>query len=99
MNTLLSNGIIAQLVDEHLDRLSQIKPINDTDDSGLLRFEFVSIIAESGLLFKTNGQQTLDVKEVKKLNYTIAKHHMLFITTACSCCRSSRRTRPSHALG
>ena len=44
MNTLLSNGIIAQLVDEHLDRLSQIKLINDPDDSGLLRFEFVSVL-------------------------------------------------------
>ena len=74
----LEKGNIAQLVDEHLDRLSQIKPINDTNVSGLLRFNFVSVLVESGLLFKTNGPQTLEVKEVNKLNDTIAQHHMLF---------------------
>ena len=82
----LKRGLIVQLVDEQLDRLSQIKPINDTDDSGLLRFVFVSVIAESDLLFKTNGRQTLEVKEVKKLNDTIAQHHMLFTIIISSCC-------------
>ena len=92
------NDIIAQLVDEHLDRLSQIKPINDTDVSGLLRFEFVSLLAESSLLFKTNGRQTLEVKDDNKLNDAIAQHHMFIITSASSCCWFSRRTRPSHGL-
>ena len=43
---LLGKDVIAQLVDEHLDRLSQIKSTNDTITSGLLRFEFVSVLAE-----------------------------------------------------
>ena len=74
----LRKDIIAQLVDEHLDRLSHNKSINDANISGLLRFEFVSVLAENGLLFKTNDPQTLEVEEVNKLNYTIAKHYMLF---------------------
>ena len=78
------NDVIAQLVDEHLDRFSLNKPLNDTNVSGLLRFEFVSILAESDLLFKTNGRQTPEVKEVNKLNNTIAQHHRLFIITSAS---------------
>ena len=31
--------------------------------------------------FKTNGPQTLVVKEDNKLNYTIAQHHMFFFIT------------------
>ena len=93
------NDIIAQLVNEHFARLSQIKPNNDTNVSGLLRFEFVSVLTETDMLFKTNGLQTLEVKEVNKLNDTIAQHHMLFfIASASSRCRFHRRTRPSHIL-
>ena len=46
MGMLLGKDVIAQLVDEHLDRLSQIKSTNDTIISGLLRFKFVSVLAE-----------------------------------------------------
>ena len=62
------------MVDEHLDQLSQIKPINDADVSGLQRFGFVSAIAQSGLLFKTNCPQPLVVKDANKLNDAIAQH-------------------------
>ena len=34
MNMLWPKDVIAQLVDEHPDRLSQIKPIDDTNVSG-----------------------------------------------------------------
>ena len=99
MSMVRRKDIIAQLVDEHLDRLSQIKSINDINDSGLLRFEFVSVLTESDMLVKTNGQQPLEVKKVNKLNDTIAQHHMLFfIASASSRCRFHRRTRPSHIL-
>ena len=76
--------VIAQLVDEHRDRLSQIKPINDTNVSGLLPFEFVSVLTESDMLFKTNGLQTLEVNDVNKLNDAIAQHHMLFFIASAS---------------
>ena len=36
------------------------------------------------MLFKTNGLQTLEVKEVKKLNNPIAQHHILFTKIICS---------------
>ena len=78
MRMLWRKDVIAQLVDEHPDRLSQIKPINDTNVSGVLGFVFVSVSAENDRLFKTDGRQTLEAKEVNKLNDTIAKHHMLF---------------------
>ena len=32
------------------------------------------------MFFKTGGPQTLEVKEVNKLNGTIAQHHMLLFT-------------------
>ena len=38
MRMLWRNDVFAQLVDEHLDQLSLIKPINDADVSGLQRF-------------------------------------------------------------
>ena len=60
-----------------MDRLSQIKPNNDTNVLGLQCFDFVSVLVESDLFFKTDGPQTLEVKEVSKLNDTIAQHHML----------------------
>ena len=44
----------------------------------LLRFEFVSVLAESDILFKTNSLQPLVVNEVNKLDDTIAQHHTLF---------------------
>ena len=94
----LEKGIIAQLFDEHLDRLSQIKSINYTNFSGLLRFEFVSVLAESELLFKANSPQTLEVKADNKRNDTIAQHHMLFIIHRFILL-TSQRTRPSHAFG
>ena len=94
----LEKGIIAQLFDEHLDRLSQIKSINYTNFSGLLRFEFVSVLAESDLLFKANCPQTLEVKADNKRNDTIAQHHMLFIIHRFILL-TSQRTRPSHAFG
>ena len=53
----LENGSHSQLVDEHPDQLSHIKPTNDTHVSGVLRFKFVSILAESGLLFKTKARR------------------------------------------
>ena len=99
MSMLWGNHVIAKLVDEHLDRLSQVKSINDINVSRLPRFESVSVLAEGNVLLKTNGRRPLDVKEVNKLNDTIPQHHTFFITSAGSCCRSSRMTRPSHALG
>ena len=78
MSMLRRKDVIAQLVYEHMDRLSQNKPINDTDDSGLLRFDFVSVLSESDLLLKTNCLQPLEVNEDNKLTDTIAQHHMLF---------------------
>ena len=75
--------VIVQL-DEHLDRLSQIKQNNDTNVSGLLRFEFVSVLTESDMFIKTNGRQTLEVKEVNKLNDPIAQHHILFFIASAS---------------
>ena len=56
----MEKGLISQLVDEQLDRFSLHELISDINDSGLLRFEFVSVLAESSLLFKTAGRQTLD---------------------------------------
>ena len=50
-----------------------------TQRLGLLRFDFVSILAESGVVFMTNGLQPLVVKEDNKRNDTTAQHHMLFI--------------------
>ena len=99
MGMLWRKDVIAQLVYEHMDRLSRNKPINDTDDSGLLRFEFISVLTESDMLFKTNGRQTRDVKEVKKLNDIIAHTTCSSSSRACSRCCSSRRTRHSHAFG
>ena len=83
MGMLWRKDVIAQLVDEHLDRLSQIKSINDTNDSGMLRFVFVSVIAENDLLFKTDGSQTLEVKEDNKLSDTIAQRHILSTKIIC----------------
>ena len=79
MRKVWRKDVIAQLVDEHLDRLSQIKPMNDSNVSGVLRFELVSILAESNLPFKTNGPQTLVAMDDNKLDDTIVQHHMLFI--------------------
>ena len=45
----------------------------------MLRFEFVSVLAESNILFKTNSLQTVEVKGVNKLNNTITRHYMLFL--------------------
>ena len=82
----LEKGHLSQLVDEQLDRFSLHELINDINDSGLLRFEFVSVLAESSLLFKTNGRQTPEVKEFNKLNDTVPQHHMLFFITSASSC-------------
>ena len=79
MNMLWRKDIIAQLVDVHLELLSQNKPIYGTNVSGVLRFEFASTLAQSDLLFKTNCWQTLVVKENNKLNDTIAQLHMFII--------------------
>ena len=84
MSMVWRGNVIVQLVDEHLDRLSQIKPNNDTNVSGLLPFEFVSVLTESDMLFKTNGLQTLEVKDVNKLNDAIAQHHMFFFIASAS---------------
>ena len=61
MSMLRRKDVIAQLVDEHLDRLSQTDPINENNVSGLQRFDFISVLVESDLLFKTNGLQTVEV--------------------------------------
>ena len=70
---------MAKLVDEHMDRLSQNKHVNDPIVSGVLRFELVSILAESNLPFKTNGPQTLVAMDDNKLDDTIVQHHTLLI--------------------
>ena len=70
----------------NLDRLSQIKPNNDTNVAGVLRFEFVSVLVDSRLLFNTNDTQTLEVKGDNKLNNTIALHHILFIIRPVHAC-------------
>ena len=54
MSMVWREDVVARLVDEHLDRLLLILPINDTNVSGVLRIEFVSVLAASDLLFKTN---------------------------------------------
>ena len=59
VSTLWRKEVIAQLVYEHMDRLPFNRPNNDTNVSGVLRFEFVSLLAESDLL-KTNFLQTQD---------------------------------------
>ena len=62
MRMLWRKDVITQLVDEHLDRLSQPDPNSENNVLGLQRFDFISVLVESDLFFKTNGLQTVEVK-------------------------------------
>ncbi|KAL7715468.1 EF-hand domain-containing protein [Entamoeba marina] len=84
------NGINASLVreanmyyaefipfDDHLDALALVKNLNQRHTQ-LMRIEFISVMAESDHLYQINGPQSLEIKEINKLNDQLAQRHALF---------------------